>query len=110
MYTFAVDVPKGHSLTISSFLDSQGVEYSWVLREALDAPQTIIVIAASLTIARHLYFFVKELWKNKAPDIEIHIKVYNESLLGKTEHQIASEQELGDAIAGSSPNHSVHAK
>ena len=108
MYTFAVDVPKAHSLTIQSFLDSQGVEHFWVLREAIDGPQTIIVVAASLTIARQLYFFVKELRKSKAPDVEIHITVYNELLLGKTEHQIASEQELRDAIAEYSSNNSAH--
>ena len=103
MYTFAVDVPREHSQTIGSFLESQGVEYSLVLREAaLDVPHTMIVIAASLTIARHLYFFARQLRKEKTPDIAIRIKVYNELLYGKTEHQIASEEELRDAISGSS--------
>ena len=58
MYTFVVDVPKEHSDTFQSFLTSRGVDYEIFGRKAIGFPDTIIVIVASLTIARHVYFFI----------------------------------------------------
>ena len=103
MYTFVVDVPKEHSDTFQSFLTSRGVDYEIFGRKAIGFPDTIIVIAASLTIARHVYFFIQELRKKeKDPDMDIRIRVYQEHEFGQTPHQIATNQQLKEAIEDTS--------
>jgi len=108
MYIFVVDVPKKHSQAVQSFLDSKGIDYGIVGRKALGFPESILVIAASLTIARHLYFFIQELRKEERPDVDIRIRVYREHEFGKTQHQVATQEELVDAIKARPPDHSSH--
>lgn len=105
MYTFVVDVPKKHTKALQSVLDKHGAGYWMVGRKALGFPDTIIVIAAALTVARHIYFFAQKLrerHKQADPDIDIVIRLYSISEFGPTPHQIATKKELREAITGRS--------
>ena len=115
MYTFVVAARRKDVPAIKSFLADSEVEAvisSRVVTPTFDLEpmdvnlrqaweigsqqlvQYIIVTSAALTIARHLYFFIKQLRDRGDRDMHIEIRVYQQQFFGETPHRIATKEEL----------------